>query len=178
MAQTIALQRGTTSVTADGTIVTLFTQSGGTATRVILNQLSWYLNAIQNSGSPTAIVLHTSSGGQTSVLGYYRRTNGSMYSGQFLIGGNNSAWNSTGAASTGNISSNPAMTGGSGGMGNDQPSLEYSGTSTYTSSMPSTFYIGPGDSIKIKIYSSAGTGKSFVYRTANIGYSFTTITES
>jgi hypothetical protein len=42
----------------------------------------------------------------------------------------------------------------------------------------SNFYMGPGDSIAVKARGSSASGKSQVFQTLNISYSFTTITES
>ena len=84
MAQTIALQRGTTTVAGSGaSSVTLFTQSGGTATRVILNQLSFYNSTSASNQSSKVIVYLTSSGGQTSVIGFLFGSNGPNWAYQF-----------------------------------------------------------------------------------------------
>lgn len=179
MPQTIALQRGTTTVSAAGgnSSVTLFTQSGGTATRVILNQLGIFF-----SSNPTdnvrAAVFHNSNGGQSTLLGYLT-DNGRRQSCQFTPAANDPFSGNVGQTSTNAFKQRPrlpviassAATGiGSGGATSIQ--IEYYETTDsnfYYAIIPSNFYIGPGDSISMKI--EAGP-------TANISYSFTTITES
>lgn len=184
MPQTIALQRGTTTVSTDNvTSVTLFTQSGGIATRVILNQLGFFFSGSPTAGLIHAVVLHTVSGGQTFMLGILRDTD-RRRSYQFPPGASsNSAFLGSAtqtAASTSAVWSNfPIMSGtGSTGVGSSDASgviTDYStGTSAKYSMMPSNFYMGPGDSITMKIFAEVSGGPT----TANISYSFTTITES
>jgi len=181
MAQTIAMQRGTTTVTPDdATSVTLFTQSGGTATRVILNQLGFYFSSTPASGTVHAVVLHTVSGGQTFMLGILRdpdrRRSYQFPPGAFTNNAFTGSATQTAASSSAVWSNFPILSGtGSAGVGSSDASgviLDYTtGTSAKYSMMPSNFYIGPSDSISMKILATGPT-------TANISYSFTTITES
>jgi len=184
MAQTIALQRGTTTVAGSGaSSVTLFTQSGGTATRVILNQLSFYNSTSASNSSSRVLVYLTSSGGQTSVLGYLFGSNGTGYSYQFLPGGGNS--NVGAGVSTAVLGQCPVIQSSntSADIGTPNPSNVSASFDTSTGRnqaiFPSNFWMGPSDSIKIKAYQSYTSGKSTLQvATVNIGYSFTTITES
>jgi len=187
MAQTIALQRGTATVSGDGsTFVTLFTQAGGTATRVIVNQLTMSFSA-QLSTSSNACLYLTSSGGQSSVLGIMSRGDtGSQYATQFPAGSSNdNAWFGGTAGTTGNcLSLSPMIqqTGTSGDMsaGNcSSVNLSYSGPSVSRFAvLPQNFYIGPSDVLKMKVRAQTISGKSTVNQTATLSWSFTTITES
>ena len=80
MAQTIALQRGTTSVTLDGTTkYTMFTQSGGTATRVIINGVAMYSG---NARSGLAMIIGVQkSGGGFFTIAYKMISNNGTYGG-------------------------------------------------------------------------------------------------
>lgn len=183
MPQTIAMQRGTTTVAADNsTSVTLFTQSGGTATRVIVNQVGFYFSATPTTGTVHAVVLHNVSGGQSTMLGILRDPD-RRRSYQFPAGAatNNAYMGSATqtAASTSAVWSNSPIIGGIGttGVGSSDASgviFDYStGTSAKYCILPSNFYMGPGDSLSMKIY-----GDINGVPTAYISYSFTTITES
>lgn len=185
MAQTIALQRGTTTVSGNSTsTATLFTQSGGIATRVIVNQLTFTFNSA-TSGSQTILgVYHTSSGGQTSLIGIFRNSqNGLGYQAiQFAVGSaTNNGFTATSISSTSNLY--PQMpcightqSGDMSGTGPGNISFSYSDSSnTRFSTLPSNFYIGPSDSIIIKAQALDGGGSPV---TVTASYSFTTITES
>jgi hypothetical protein len=184
MAQTIALQRGTTTLTANGTdSVTLFTQSGGTATRVILNQLGASLSNVPNNAYMTLI--HQVSGGQTFVLGILKYGSSGARSFQFAPGASSanpfaaipmltSTSNSGGRAPTPIIHSD-----GSDGVANIAPNIVSVTWPTGAAEdrygmLCSNFYMGPSDSLRIRCKADLGEG----YPTATISYSFTTITES
>ena len=188
MAQTIAIQRGTTTVSANGnTTVTLFTQSGGTATRVILNQLLVYFSSgppgVQNNGMNLYL---TSSSGYSSVIGSMKfGSTTSQWAFQFPAGAPNSGFNGTSAGTSNSInSSNPFIyqSGGSGDMlanATNNIQVQYSNSSYDAYSViPANFYIGPGDALKLKVRGLYASGKGTASGTANVGYSFTTITES
>ena len=185
MPQTIALQRGTTTVTGNGTdSVTLFTQSGGTATRVILNQLGAYFSADFNQTTSVA-VFHNVSGGQSFLLGLLRDSD-RRRSCQFAPGAatNNAFAGNVGQTAAGTFEQRSMMpsigSGGTSGVGSAAANavvIEYYGTTTANAKFaifPSNFYMGPGDSISVKVLASTDD----TARTANISYSFTTITES
>jgi len=181
MAQTIALQRGTTTC-ASGSSVTLFTQSGGTATRVILNQLVWYSNGSGNNFSNENVILaHTSSGGYTSMLGYLRFNAANagnalqFYAGQQGdIGTQMAPQGTAGSVPLNAIYFNNSGASGSGfainptGVGTQFPQTN-GNTQIWCAN---NFWIGPSDTISFR-HTDASNGF-----TATIGYSFTTITES
>ena len=186
MAQTVALQRGTTSVSADNSSsVTLFTQSSGTATRVIVNSLGMYFSPQPNTGTQAFVLYVTSSGGQTTVIGIIRSSSTSR-SVQFTPAGSPTSQFLGGMNSTNgqvypfvpNITSNGAT-----GVGSSAPnsvSVTYLSTSTGLpiNIISSNFYIGPSDVISMKGFAQQVSGKSTTSCTMSISYSFTTITES
>lgn len=185
MPQTIALQRGTTTVTANSTsAVTLFTQSGGLATRVIVNQLAVSFSDLVDETQTTVGVYHESSGGQTSLIGLFRRTDAtSIRALQFPVGAfTNNNWGGTPFPSSSEYSNQlPIIFQGStaGDMFSSNPNSIQAVYSNPThlrfAVLPSNFYIGPNDSIRIKI---RGFNTSSGATTATISYSFTTITET
>jgi len=185
MPQTIALQRGTTTVTANGTdSVTLFTQSGGIATRVILNQLGAFFSADFNQNTSFA-VFHNVSGGQSFLLGLMKDSN-RRRSCQFAPGAasNNAFAGNVGQTSTSAFTQRSMMpsmgsngTSGVGSAAASQIQIEYYGTTDanhHFAIFPSNFYMGPGDSLSLKVAAL----NDETARTANISYSFTTITET
>lgn len=183
MAQTIALQRGTTTVTGNGTTeVTLFTQSGGTATRVILNQLGASISEVPTNAFMTLI--HQVSGGHDFVLGILKFGSSGARSFQFPSGASpnqafsgSSALTSTSASKL--ISIMPVINSdGTSGVANVSPSGVFvdwatSAADTRMAILCSNFYMGPSDSLRIRCRAD---GVSTT--TATISYSFTTITES
>lgn len=185
MAQTIALQRGTTTVQCNGTSsATLFTQSGGTATRVILNQLGFYFASTPAANTVFAGVFHESSGGQSFLLGLIRdpdrRRSYQFVPGAFTQGGFGGTATQTGTSTAAVLSNAPCIGAtGSTGIGSSDVNggviVEYSTAAGYKySMMPSNFYIGPSDVISMKIFGDTSGGPVTTY----ISYSFTTITES
>lgn len=194
MAQTVALQRGSTTVTADGSsTVTLFTQSGGTATRVIVNRLGVTFSASINTAQILSIVFYmTQTGSSTLMLGLIRRTSSGNRAFQFVPGVNtaNSFSNASSiynaAQPTYYLPTNPVIHGsGTNGTASGDAStlqIEYCGTGanaqTLINVLNSNFYMGPSDLVGMKIYGVTTSGKSYVATTATISYSFTTITES
>lgn len=184
MAQTIATQRGSTTLTSNNSsTVTLFTQSGGLATRVILNQLGWWFSANEPDQNVSAVLIHNISGGGAFVLGYLRDAD-KRRSYQFAPGATgDSPWN-FGPTQTG-TSTAIAMPRGA-VIGGSDASLPAGGNASsvivdWTNQsggkymmLPSNFYMGPSDSLSMKIYGE----RTGTYLTANITYSFTTVTES
>jgi hypothetical protein len=189
MAQTIALQRGTTTVTSNGTTsATLFTQSGGTATRVIPNAIGIYFSATPNFNYVIFGVYVAISGGQTLLVGYLHQGNTTYNrSFQFPIsampntGASNGVWNTNGLVviPTTPYFANTSTT----GVGNtaiENVNVNYPlAANTRLVILPSSFYIGASDAIVVKAYGFNAIGKgSPTALTANITYSFTTITET
>jgi len=183
MAQTIALQRGSTTVASSGgSSVTLFTQSGGTATRVIINGLS--IKNTQSSSGNVAYLAVAQSGGTVfwgvaikSISSVYSMAGIDFYPGVSNISGaqrSSTQYSQTGALVWGTSSTSifPA---------NDNPG-SYNIISTDNGASivsqqsnfehcPQQFWIGSGDAVIMRFFANSGG-------TATIGYSFTTITES
>jgi len=84
MAQTIATQRGTGSGSQSGS-ATLFTQSGGNATRVIFNQFAAYAANSNYTGSLTFTMNHVVSNGSTNIIGWFRTGGSGNFSTSFQL---------------------------------------------------------------------------------------------
>jgi len=184
MAQTIAAQRGSTTVTSNGqTSVTLFTQSSGVATRVILNSISWAGSSSGNNPR-MSLMLNINGTGNETCVAILGATNATTASGQTMFPG-------CSPAPLTNITANPQayidrwlpvswgdsstpigkkLTNGYwsffGPNGSSQTSE--AGSIEY---VPSQFWMNSGDSLVFRCYKSAS-------ETVNVYYSFTTITES
>jgi len=190
MAQTVATQRGTGSGSQSGS-ATLFTQSGGNATRVIFNQFAAYAANSNYTSSLTFTMNHVVSNGSTNIIGWYRTSAASSTSFQLFPNPN-----STGPMETvpyinsnGQVYSSNVNGGISGTVGN------YPGSSntvsigvpvntsnpTFSSYAPQNFWIGPDDSVVIRWaygqYYDVFQGGQF-YPNITYAYHFTTITES
>jgi hypothetical protein len=189
MAQTVALQRGTGTVGVNGS-ATLFTQSGGISTRVILNQLAFYAT----SGywlTPTMTLVHVVSNGSTNVIGWWKPS-GSPGSGQLTPNPNGSGPTQTTSSLNPNNSYVHNTTANGGAMvgtysaypgSYSQPAMFayyfYSSNNDRGSYAPQNFWIGPSDSLLFRAYDytydqnggSGGYGATYAYH-------FTTITES
>ena len=161
MAQTIAMQRGTGSIAGGSSVTTtLFTQSGGTATRVIFNGLAWY----SNSNASMAMSLYVSpSGGAPYLIGYWKQF---AQSSQFVPSLNGPFGLVTGSATLPDTFQ--YYTGAAQYIALVGPDSVSS--STGPASVAQNFWIGPSDSVILRAGNS-GTAQTF-------GYSFTTITES
>jgi hypothetical protein len=74
MAQTIGMSRGNSSVYGNGSSLTPFyTQSGGSATRVIVNALAGWGQQTQYNYPGTLALVYTPSGGSAVILGWATR---------------------------------------------------------------------------------------------------------
>lgn len=166
MAQTIAMQRGTSTV-AHTAQTTLFTQSGGLATRVIFNGLAGH-NPAQTSSQ--VVISVQPSGGAPYVLGYgvsaYAdwefKPNTNTYG---VVASGTSLWPDSFLYLSNTASTYVADQNGS--------TLNVVGpsTSNYGFGIPQNFWIGPGDAVRMRFWQQAGN-------TCTFGWSFTTITES
>ena len=181
---TIAMQRGYSSFSTANTPVTLFTQSGGSSTKVMINQLMIFSVSGQISGYNKHMITYTPSGGYPSIIGviYHSASayalqwdpvmgskpqmiaNGSysggtpQHGGQFMLGGDGSVSNPSIGSGTSNAMSNFNIS---------VTNYPY-GYSNHV--CPPSFFIGPSDSVKFV----SSTGSSSYY----IAWSFTTITEA
>lgn len=180
MAQTITLQRGTASMTLNGTTkYTLFTQSGGTATRVIINGVAVKANNAR-AGIMLGVFVQQSGGGFWTVA--LKITNNSANVANLdLQRGQMALASSTGGGGT--STSGSALVGGStgGSFYGDQNMVTgnvFGATTSatmYSNSQyeccPNEFYIGPSDIVYLKAHNPFGDAGDYVY-------SFTCITES
>lgn len=182
MAQTIAAQRGTTTVTANGTsTVTLFTQSTGTATRVILNSVSFYTNNGGTAPKMSLCININGTGNQTCVA-LLGSSNGTSANGLTMFP-NCSPFPLTNTTATANTYIDRWMptTLANKNIGTDLQSgyWVFQGPNGSTNSsessaieyVPSQFWMNSGDSLVFRCRSATGD-------TATVMYSFTTITES
>jgi hypothetical protein len=190
MPQTVALQRGSTSLNGNGaTFGDLFTQSSGIATRVVLNGIACWS---QTTGDPYvfASLLVKSAGSTTNVLTVGSKSFGNATTSAFDmspsdgIDGNFTGYSPTSTVSFANKLTPISQLGSTNlpfgaqswtavGLqlcGGGTTQSVNNGTATYFS-VPRDFWIGPSDVVSMKIYSNNG-------RTWTIAYSFTTITES
>ena len=170
MPQTVAMVRGTT-VIAPYTPTTIYTQSGGIATRVIINMIAAY--GTSGLSSPYFDLYYTSSSGGNSVIGYFK-SNASMTSIQLMP-----ANNGFGPIQVGGNSGSVPMTGAGGGnVGTVYPGTispfswnVYHGSDNRMSYCPSNLWMGPSDTLGIACVDNNSANFQFAW-------SFTTITES
>ena len=182
MAQTIAMQRGSLSVTTDSTWNTLFTQSSGVAARVIPNQINgtWVY-------SPTGSTIYfqvaiTSSSGSGQILsmtqGMYSTTFNSWQiqctgnqAGNIIYGQNPGYLNSfgVGASSVGSTPYNASLVAGV---------LSMPVTAASAPAPIGQFFLGNGDSVRIRAYSLRPSGKGTASNVMSVYWNMTTITES
>jgi hypothetical protein len=175
MAQTIAVRAGGTGhAWTQANTSTLFTQSGGTATRVIINQLQFTCDT--NSGPATVgIFLESAGSGTMSMIGGLKLAYYSLMSFQAWPGGNQQAQTAyPGYGTQQGVSSGLSI-----GHSTNAPigGIQPSSLQVYTPYnsndfifFPSSFYMAAGDSVKVRGWWGGGTGACY--------YSFTTITES
>jgi len=170
MAQTIAMQRGSGSISVgtSSVLVTLFTQSGGTATRVVFNGFSY---ACSNTNSNVAVLLRVDqSGGGKYVLGKQQMTAAAATFVPMVTNMYQPVYNGSALSNTaGNFSHN---VGGSDYVGTGSPFDTTIRADIAGGGIPQNFWIGPSDAVVLNIQNNSG---SF---TTNYAYSFTTITES
>jgi hypothetical protein len=179
MAQTVAIQRGTTTLTSAASPSTIYTQSGGNATRVIFNWVCFYCPDGQPGSNNGIMLHHFSSSGGSVPIGYYRNNisygNGIMLPNQ----GSNSfgQWATQGTSSTltplQGITGSYGITGYTGSLNVGSITLTYPLAQDYfkSSFLPQNFWIGPSDTIKLSWTDNSGY-------TANVAWSFVTVTES
>jgi len=166
MPQTIAMQRGTSTV-ASANATTLWTQSGGTATRVIFNGMGFRL---ANTGSNSYIdIVVVPSGGAPYVIA---KLESDRTSWQFQAANNpysmNTSPNSFGDVVIFRSNSAGTYTGDFATIAGVNYVQDASNQGT---GLPLNFWIGPSDAIVARFQNNAS-------QTATFGWSFTTITES
>lgn len=200
MAQTVSIQRGSVTYTANGSttsnITTLFTNtSSGNGTRVIVNYV--VINNPYISGLPGLSRQYTIKGflgsvssGTTGTIHGYVACTGQTMNGQLPIidPGTNfiSAAAGTSSAAYSPINYYNPQTGNNEiGFNGIRPAsiVENYSNSSYMGHCPRNFYIGPGDVVKwwpATSYYTYSSGKQSitVNVTQTLYYSFTCITES
>ena len=174
---TIAMQRGS-SAYSSGTSITLWTQSGGSATKVIFNQLMMFNNAGGNVQGAWQLSYYPSGvyASQIAFLYYPYSSAGSIQFDPVLGSKPQVIYN--------NSSSYPGVqhggqwmqssTGGTTPIGQLNPANNSIVVNTIIFGVgyhvcPPSFYVGPGDSVKFQ--ASSGSSNHIV------SWSFTTITE-
>jgi hypothetical protein len=175
MPQTIATVRGTTSIPTNGS-ATLYTQSGGLATRVILNFVSWFTTP--DYGAANLSLTHVSAGGGSALIGFQHSVYTGINRSSQLMPTNAAAPAATNAmTNVGSnqpsqgwlVSSHPSYMGSSNGN-NISPRFVSPTLNSYNY-MPTNYWIGPSDSIVVWWFTGEGPN-------ATLAYSFTTITET
>jgi len=179
MAQTIAMQRGTTTVNCNGVNrYVLFTQSGGNATRVIINGLASYadsnanywiiLLSILNSGTSIYLPVGIKAQGQTSSGGIAYLPNN--------INGNTGAQRASTTDTINGVSGwSPNVNTWPRAEGvvfatQQSASMTGSGNTAYEF-CPQNIWLGNGDSLVATLFNSASLN-------AYLAWNLTTITES
>jgi hypothetical protein len=174
MAQTISIQRGSTTVT-NGSTVTLFTNgSSGLGTRIIINQLAYSgtNTASGNRSSGGSLIINGSGVGATPIGMVGTGNSPATYVAPFLSSNVSTAitFNTSGSFSTGVTGVTAMGITGSGTVGI---------STGVQSMMPQTFWIGPSDVIQTRPFGFlTSSGKGGTNSTVTIYYSFTLITES
>jgi hypothetical protein len=181
MAQTVAIQRGTTVLTSASSPTTIYTQSGGNATRVIWNFIAVYQAGGNNFGSVNSLnISHFSSSGGSAPIGYFKNNLGW---GNFAILPNqgSSSFNQYAPGYSGSsvlyplqgIVGSYSATSYTGNLAANQTSFVSPQANLVNPSMflPQNCWIGPSDTLKLAFADNNGFD-------ATVGWSFVTITES
>jgi hypothetical protein len=188
MPQTIATVRGTGSGSNTGS-ATLFTQSGGNATRVIFNQFAAYSSNANAHSDLNFTMNHVVSNGSSNIIGWYKGLGNGSSSFQLFPNPNSTGpgqtvpyINSVNSAFSSNVNGGISGTGGN-YPGNSHTvgiELPVNGSSYRVCSYaPQNFWIGPNDSVVIRwVYGSYWNGDSYISPNINYAYHFTTITET
>jgi hypothetical protein len=166
MAQTIAMQRGTSTVASNAT-TTLWTQSGGTATRVIFNGMAfknsntnvfsyYFIYVVPSGGAPYVI--------QRGLTDRAAWQISPSYDGYGILSNTNQFGNMA-LFRLNTASTYPADSTSPNGV------LYIPDGNNNNTGIPLNFWIGPSDVIKVTYAHDSGN-------TATFGWSFTTITES
>lgn len=186
MAQTIAIQRGELSLVWNNALYTIFTQSTGTATRVIFGGMNCYsggspganvgmMTFIQNSTANrwTPVSIWSASKAAGQICGFLTFPSQSSTYRQSFAGSTilqTNAGNSIGSQdSTGYIGGNSLNSVNMYG-GNSNTTFPF-GTVGNMDQQPAQFWMGSGDSLVIRVISSSSSA-------AFLAYNFVTITES
>jgi hypothetical protein len=186
MAQTIVAQRGTTTNASDGvTKTTLFTQSTGIATRVIINSVSFVNPDGTSSGVRMSLMINVNGSGSftpVALVGTNTTAGRALYGLSMMPGSAGGEIASTGTGATPFPSRwVTAVASTASYLGNElaNAKFEFSGpqgnamsnTDSPVYIVPNQFWMNSGDVLSIVTWNTNN-------RSANVVYSFTTITES
>lgn len=186
MAQTVALQRGTTTIQGNGSIQgTLFTQVGGIATRVMLAGFSGWMSGTSNFVKVGLFLKHNGSSTNTTMIGFKMFGNNANTGCYDITPGyenmKNIGFGSNVGASA--LTTEVIMYGNVAGSSFGSSSYNIDNFATWgqgvagnssnqsINTMPQQFWMGPNDVLCAKVFDS----NTFTH---NITYSFVTITES
>lgn len=180
MTQTISIVRGNTTVTGDNsTRVVLFTNSAtGFATRVIPNYFTiGSNNSIIGSSSGYLELINQAQATTFGIIAYHFSSPAS--SGEISLFPQNSTTQTTIANINNNTTNSRQFYSGQFISNGAIPEAFGATTSGSRGSfMPSNFYIGPSDQLRVYGSARAMQGKSNTPQTITVRYSFTLITES
>jgi hypothetical protein len=177
MPQTIAVQKGsaTLSLTVNGTgasTTTIFTQSSGTATRVITNSLQIYKDVGTNTLRGTFLLTNGTTG-IASPIGYIATANNFFSMAIFPSDRIASTPYGTGVAVfSGFYISQETNNANFGGSNPNVTNSYVFSDQAYGVTFPKNFWMSSGDSLSFRGFANASITSSSLY------YNFTTITES
>jgi hypothetical protein len=186
MPQTIAVQRGTTTVAGNGTSrTTLFTLSSGVATRVLVAGISVGLSSgtaasfrnvfsinLNGSGTYLPVIIGSGNGNQSRYMALFPSSANSQNGGQ-------GAWSGTVNGQVAFIPGGTLVGDNQTGYSDDVSDMKFHAGSNFqeaagsiaVSIVPAQFWMANGDSLSV----SCKNNNNY---TANIAYHFITITES
>jgi hypothetical protein len=181
MPQTVAMQRGTVSGSASGGWITLFTQSGGIATRVIpVNFTHWFSQSANNNTAYFQLAIASSTGGGQIISSMNSTSSGNMNSFQITCTTNNAQ----DIVSVGTTAASKSIRWIGGGAGASPYNASISavqnqyGSTGQSANAIGQFFMGPGDSLQYRVTGVFNQGKGTATCTSNAHYSFVTVTES
>lgn len=169
MAQTISVQRGSTSISTN-TDTTIFTNSASGSSRVIINSVGWFIQDGSASYIATGLFVQNSAGGVMIPFGMARTTMASQLS-QVWVPGTTPVGSSIGTSNPGQMVF--INNGSANSTDPNQMQWNYAG-STITNNFaycPKSIWMGPSDVLKARQANSSG-------QSTNLVYNFTVITET
>jgi hypothetical protein len=134
------------------------------------------------STGATLMLMHNSSGGQVSTIGMYRVIQANIQQGCTTNKGTGNPFGSGPFSTGGTTFLGQAIFANAGaqsiGSCTAQQIVFGSNAQYIVDGIPANFWIGPSDSVQVKLYSLSNLGKGNFNPTAFVAWSFTTITES
>jgi hypothetical protein len=181
MAQTVAMQRGAISGTANGGWITVFTQSSGIAARVIPVNFEQYFSQSPNNNNGAFQLAIVSSAGGGQIISSIGNVGSSSFANFQITCTTNNAQDLIGLV--GNAYQKSIGWRGSGtstpyNAGVTSVNAYYGAGATSNANAIGQFFMGNGDSLRYRITATFNSGKSQPNCTTNVSYSFVTVTES